>query len=484
MAIESPVRNVYGTGADLQNAKNILGASGGKFNFIDTGKAGFQGPASFSASDVVLGGTGAVGGIAGDAGSAVRLWGQDAEGTRQSIERWARPLSYVDQVNNAINQVQTDRAPIPTYNGAEDINTINTMYQQQQEAIQTRLRGQTETGVANLNRQAELARPQYQQARNQVDVIHAQEQRKLNENLASQGLAKAGRSLTSNAILGASRVNQIGALTGQEQRMVDEANFQIQQLRNQGATEENAQILELNAKKNEAILNAKQRDFDRQLQTFQASEARSQQDLQNMMQGIQFAYGVSKDQAQELFQREQFDYTKAQDLADKLFKEAQFNWQKDVTKIDQAFREKQYTAEQAQIAKDNAFREKQFAEQKAARVSSLAKSSGSSSSSSGAKATSADVANRMWSQFYQAQEKGVGATWLAQNRANILNSGVSNANTLYQQMNDMAEDKAPTKTTPPPPTTTPKTTVNPTTGQTVEKKFIGGWLGQLLGFGK
>lgn len=480
--INSPVRNVYGAGGDLQNAKNILGSSGGNFNFIDTSKSGFQRPGAFTASDIVLGGEGATGGITGDVGVATRIYGATGSETAQRIQQWATPLTYVNQVNNAINKAAENRPNIPTYDSTGDINNINDIYNKQQEAIQTRLRGQVDTGVANLNRQIEQARPQYQQARNMVDVTYNQQQRASNEQLASQGLARSGKNLTASAILGASRVNQLGVLTSQEQKMVDDANFQIQQLKDKGVTEENAQILELESRKTEALMNARQRDFDRQLQIFELSDKRSQQDLSNIMQGLQFAYGVTKDQANQIFENQKFDYQKAQDLADKLFREAQFDFQKKTTEADQAFRDKQFDAEQAQLAKDNAFRDKQFAEQQAARLSSLAKSSSkgsSGSSSSTGKITAADVENRMWSQFYDAQGKGVGATWLANNKNNLFNSGITDANKTFSEMSDLAEDKEIKKDD--------NKNNNDSGGSGNDSgKFVGGWVGNAIDwvFGK
>lgn len=447
-ATPSGVTNVYGTGIDLQNAKNVLGATGQQYNFIDTGKPGFTAPNQFNASDVVLGGIGTVGGIAGNIGPASRLAGANAEETNQAIQNYGitqRSAPYVNQVQQAIQQAQSNRPVIPTYDPNQDITDINNMYQQQQQAAQARIQGQTQQGVENLQNQMQNTLPQYQTARNQVDVQYNQEARRANEALASQGNARAGKALTTQAILGAGRINQLGALSTQEQQFVNNVNFQINQLKQSGLTEENAQIKELEAQKTGALLQARQNNFDRQLQIFNIAENRSQQDLTNMINGIQFAYGVSKDTANEIFQNNQFNWQKAQTTADQIFRQAQFDWQKAQADIDNKFKERTITDQEKQTALDNAFREKQLAEQRASRLASAARSS----SGGNGGITQAQVDNQMWQQFYKAVDQGVGDQWLTQHRNDILDSGSANANSILTSMNKYLDTKASQQPTTP-----------------------------------
>ena len=84
------IKNVYGAGADLANAKGILGTTG--YNYIQTDAAGFQKPSSFTASAIILGGTGTQGGISDtNIGGAIRLWGANSALTAQAINNYRSP---------------------------------------------------------------------------------------------------------------------------------------------------------------------------------------------------------------------------------------------------------------------------------------------------------------------------------------------------------------------------------------------------------
>jgi len=79
---------VYGTGIDLENAKNILGYSG--YNYIQTDQAGFVMPTSFNSNDIILGGAGTIGGIENvNLNGAVRLAGVNREETCNAIKNYA-----------------------------------------------------------------------------------------------------------------------------------------------------------------------------------------------------------------------------------------------------------------------------------------------------------------------------------------------------------------------------------------------------------
>jgi len=111
-------KNVYGTGIDLQNAKNILGTD--RYNYIDTGSSGFIKHISFTSNDIVLGGAETTGGIGYvKLNGAVRLAGADRDLTAQAINNYAFPKNVfgakvdLDNAKNIFgsvgyNYIQTD----------------------------------------------------------------------------------------------------------------------------------------------------------------------------------------------------------------------------------------------------------------------------------------------------------------------------------------------------------------------------------------
>jgi len=80
--------NVYGAGADIQNAQDVLGNTG--YNYVHTDATGFVLP-SFCANDIILGGTGATGGIGANVNlnGAIRLAGVDRTATAAAIRNYA-----------------------------------------------------------------------------------------------------------------------------------------------------------------------------------------------------------------------------------------------------------------------------------------------------------------------------------------------------------------------------------------------------------
>ncbi|MBV4418264.1 phage tail tape measure protein [Clostridium tyrobutyricum] len=76
---------VYGSGADLANAKNILGSNG--YTYVDISDPNFdKSKAELTSNDVLVGGAAVTQGM--DLGSGTRLWGADRYATQQQIAQY------------------------------------------------------------------------------------------------------------------------------------------------------------------------------------------------------------------------------------------------------------------------------------------------------------------------------------------------------------------------------------------------------------
>lgn len=118
-------KNVYGTDYDLQYFEEMASKLGmsGLFNYVDTNKSEYldnRDKYKIGSNDIVLGGTGAAGGISDSDTAATRLGGVDKSGTQSQIESYLKSLLDVlsDNSGNSSN-VDTEKT------NQELINTLN-----------------------------------------------------------------------------------------------------------------------------------------------------------------------------------------------------------------------------------------------------------------------------------------------------------------------------------------------------------------------
>ncbi|MGM7719442.1 hypothetical protein [Metabacillus sp. Hm71] len=200
-----------------------------------------------------------------------------AGGITQSLENRLKATGYnnISRISGA-NRTDTQQA----LSRFDTNNKINQMYDKQSQAYKD---------------QAKDLAPQYQQKRNQADVVNMQNVQKLREIMAANGLSGSGENVTA----------QVG-LNAQRQNSLNDINIAEQAARN----EINRKALELEAQRIQALME-NQRYLD-------------QQD-----------YQIDRDQVEDARYRQQFEYQQQQDNRN-------FNWQKQQYAQEKAWREYTY----------------------------------------------------------------------------------------------------------------------------------------------
>jgi hypothetical protein len=116
------------------------------------------------------------------------------------------------------------------------------------------IQGQVQSGTAEYQRQISQAPSTYQPMRNETYTNDQLAQRALRERLANMGLgASGGKSLTLENQREMSLQNKLGDINRQQQKFIDDANFQIAQLQNQGRYQEAQAVAEVAAQMNQAL---------------------------------------------------------------------------------------------------------------------------------------------------------------------------------------------------------------------------------------
>jgi hypothetical protein len=172
---------------------------------------------------------------------------------------------------NQLRLGNTSTRPSPYAN-----SNISSMYEQ---SLASRLAGidaQTAAGRAGYTKQIQEAPQTYQPLRNEAYAQDQTSQRALRERLANMGLGAAGgQSLTMENQRTMSLQNRLGDLNRQQQKVIDDANFQINQLMSQGEYEKAQATADEAAKMNQALLEEywrnqqkKETEIDRYYQMF------------------------------------------------------------------------------------------------------------------------------------------------------------------------------------------------------------------------
>lgn len=209
--------NVYGNAIDLQNARNSLAGNPG-YNFIDTSAQGYTAPTAYNSNDVVVGGTGAVGGVT-NSGNAIRLAGSDRTGTASAISNYA----------NSLNQPVQASGP-----------NISSMIQSQSDsnkaAAAAQLQKARDLAVSGYNTQINGLEGTYQPLRNAQDFQGAKAVNATNEQMANMGITNSGDAVTAQIQNRVGNENALNALDLSQnkdktafQTSIDNANNAYQQ---------------------------------------------------------------------------------------------------------------------------------------------------------------------------------------------------------------------------------------------------------------
>lgn len=291
-------------------------------------------------------------------------------------QQGANTLPFETRLAQAYQQYNQNAIPIPQIDVTKQAATISDMYAQQAKAISERNAAATQQGIANYQQQLQQQLPQYQQMRNQAEVQTEQGRSRMAEQLAAQGLGASGRAITQNAQLESGRVKGLSDINTQQQQMIDNVDFQINQLKAKGVSETNAQLADLEAKRSQALIDVDNRNNDMLLKIYGLQSEQQRQNLQDKIAQINF------------------DYQANQNAINQAFQNKQFNAQQQQQALDNAYRDKQYAQQKAmdeanlQLAKEKfGFEKQQSAEQLALQRESLARS-GSSGGGGGGGSTS------------------------------------------------------------------------------------------------
>jgi hypothetical protein len=111
------------------------------------------------------------------------------------------------------------------YEGTQE--KINQMYETQRKNQLGLLKQQREKAVSGFNQQKKELAPQYQNQRNQADVVNAQNVTRLRELMAANGINASGENLTTQANMASSRQNALGEITNAENQAYSAIDRQI-----------------------------------------------------------------------------------------------------------------------------------------------------------------------------------------------------------------------------------------------------------------
>lgn len=287
---------VYGNAIDLAAAQKYLPSD--SYTFVNT--ENLNTPIAFRPGDVVVGGTGAIGGIAGDTGSALRLAGQNRAETEKAIQQYASQIVPQQQyVNQRMSIVR---------------NALQGQYDQQQLALQQQLAqtlqalSQAQTTTNNqyteaqraLEAQRQATLPTFQQQRNQADVAKAQNIQQLRNAMAQLGLLKGGDTVTGMVGIQTQRENTVNAANQSQDQYLTEMDNQQAALQSQHAAAISALQQQMAAAQQSA--SAQSQQLASQLaQQIAAEQMQAQLDYQD--------YLINRQDAQRQFDLQQAQLT-------------------------------------------------------------------------------------------------------------------------------------------------------------------------------
>jgi hypothetical protein len=104
---------------------------------------------------------------------------------------------------------------------------LNSLYDSQRKTQLDQLKAQRERAITGFNAQKKELAPQYQNQRNQADVVNAQNVSRLRELMAAQGINASGENLTVQAGQASARQTALGEITNNENAAYRDIDRQI-----------------------------------------------------------------------------------------------------------------------------------------------------------------------------------------------------------------------------------------------------------------
>lgn len=253
-------RTYYGNATDIALAKQT-GLSG---NFIDVSSYGDGSKYQdllhayrTGANPIILGGAGATGGINDsiykqltDNGASIqRIGGKDRYEVQNNFRNYATDLA---KQKTLYDTEQTKKNLIE-----QGKSQVNQLYDQQKISQLDQLKAQRDKAIGGINQQKSQVAPQYQQARNQADVVSQQNVQRLRELMAANGLTASGENVSAQVAQNNTRQSSLNQLRLQEQQVMNQYDQQITDLNN--PAEEQAIISAIEAERTKALIDAQNR---------------------------------------------------------------------------------------------------------------------------------------------------------------------------------------------------------------------------------
>lgn len=181
---------------------------------------------------------------------------------------------------------------------------VNAIYDQQKQAQLGQLNASRDKAVGRINQQKAEVAPQYQSARNQSDVVNAQNVQRLREMMASSGLQSSGENVTASTGLQNARQNSLNGLNLQEQQTINDFNRQIADL-NDPASEQ-ALIASLEAQRAQAL-------FDSSMRADEIGYSRGRDAIGDSRYNTEWQYNTGRDAINDGRYQEETTYNRGQD---------------------------------------------------------------------------------------------------------------------------------------------------------------------------
>jgi hypothetical protein len=228
---------------------------------------------------------------------------------------------------------------------------IGGMYAKQQEAQMAQFKAQRDKAVGQINQQkAELA-PQYQDMRNQADVVNAQNVSKLRELMAANGLSGSGENVTGQVALGSARQGALNQLNTQEQQQRNDFDRRISDLNN--PAEEQAMLAALEAEKMRAMYDATMRADD-------VGYQRGRDATMDQRYTSETQYNRGRDSIADQQWQQQWKSQEAQRALDNYRQKQQWNYNVNRDKVEDGRYNNEQKYAREQQAQDKAWREYTF----------------------------------------------------------------------------------------------------------------------------
>lgn len=330
--------------------------------------------------DIVLGGPSAIGGIPDSAlNGAERISGADRGGT------YSAAVDYLG-LNKSPKVISTGGV---TSDSVFDEGLITRMLGNLDASGQARLaqmQRAREGIIEGYNRDAEKAKPEYQALRNRTNYQSAKDTKATKEMNAANGVYSSGYNVTDMVRLQTENQGNLADIDRQERQMLDDVNFKIKELQENGVKEDDVVLKDLQTQKDQLELSI----LDR-------IQAQNNFNAQLQMQNQQFNYGVYRDQQEDTKYYDATNYDRNRDtVLDNRWK-TEFDYQKQMDEWDRAWKEKVYNDSKS--------------------------GSGSGSSGSGtpgSSGTKEEIQSYAYNEFMGALEQGKGEAWLTTMKNQII----------------------------------------------------------------